>query len=68
LKSMTDSYEKKRKHDELFEDKIQENVQNILQAVRKKDALVISRAYTRTGASTITTIIGPTSALVLHNW
>jgi dTDP-D-glucose 4,6-dehydratase len=30
LKSTTDSYIKKRKHDELFEDKIQEKVQNIL--------------------------------------
>jgi hypothetical protein len=35
LKSTADSYEKKRKHDELFEDKIQEKVQNILQAERK---------------------------------
>jgi hypothetical protein len=30
LKSTTDSYDKKRKLDELFEDKIQEKVQNIL--------------------------------------
>jgi hypothetical protein len=30
LKSMADSYRKNRKHDELFEDKIQEKVQNIL--------------------------------------
>jgi hypothetical protein len=30
LKSTADSYRKKRKHDELFEDKIQEKVQNIL--------------------------------------
>jgi hypothetical protein len=30
LKSMADSYGKNRKHDELFEDKIQEKVQNIL--------------------------------------
>jgi hypothetical protein len=36
LKSIADSYGKKRKHDELFEDKMQENVQNILQAERKK--------------------------------
>jgi hypothetical protein len=36
LKSTADSYGKKRKHDELFEDKMQENVQNILQAERKK--------------------------------
>jgi hypothetical protein len=36
LKSRADSYEKKRKHDELFEDKIQEKVQNILQAEREK--------------------------------
>jgi dTDP-D-glucose 4,6-dehydratase len=36
LKSTIDSYGKKRKHDELFEDKIQEKVQNILQAEREK--------------------------------
>jgi hypothetical protein len=36
LKSMADSYGKKRKHDELFEDKIQEKVQNILQAEMEK--------------------------------
>jgi hypothetical protein len=30
LKSTADSYEKKRKYDELFKDKIQEKVQNIL--------------------------------------
>jgi hypothetical protein len=36
LKSTADSYRKKRKHDELFEDKIQEKVQNILQAEREK--------------------------------
>jgi hypothetical protein len=30
LKSTTDSYGKKKKHDELFEDKIQEKVQIIL--------------------------------------
>jgi hypothetical protein len=36
LKSTADSYGKKRKHDELFEDKIQENVQNILQAEMEK--------------------------------
>jgi hypothetical protein len=30
LKSTADSYGKKRKHDELFEDKIQEKVYNIL--------------------------------------
>jgi hypothetical protein len=36
LKSTADSYEKKRKHDELFEDKIQKKVQNILQAEREK--------------------------------
>jgi hypothetical protein len=36
LKSTADSYGKKRKHDELFEDKIQEKVQNILQAEREK--------------------------------
>jgi hypothetical protein len=36
LKSTADSYGKKRKHDELFEDKIQEKVQNILQAKREK--------------------------------
>jgi hypothetical protein len=36
LKSITDSYGKKRKHHELFEDKIQEKVQNILQAKREK--------------------------------
>jgi dTDP-D-glucose 4,6-dehydratase len=30
FKSMADSYGKKRKHDELFEDKTQEKVQNIL--------------------------------------
>jgi hypothetical protein len=36
LKSTADSYGKKRKHDELFKDKIQENVQNILQAEREK--------------------------------
>jgi hypothetical protein len=35
LKSTTDSYGKKRKHVELFEDKIQEKVQNILQAERE---------------------------------
>jgi hypothetical protein len=35
LKSTVDSYRKKRKHDELFEDKIQEKVQNILQAERE---------------------------------
>jgi hypothetical protein len=36
LKSTADSYGKKRKHDELFEDKIQEKVQNILQAEMEK--------------------------------
>jgi uncharacterized membrane protein YheB (UPF0754 family) len=36
LKSTDDSYGKKRKHDELFEDKIQEQVQNILHAEREK--------------------------------
>jgi hypothetical protein len=36
LKSTADSYRKKRKHDELFEDKIQEKVQKILQAEREK--------------------------------
>jgi hypothetical protein len=36
LKSTADSYGKKRKHDELFKDKIQEMVQNILQAEREK--------------------------------
>jgi hypothetical protein len=36
LKSTDDSYGKKRKHDELFEDKIQEKMQNILQAEREK--------------------------------
>jgi hypothetical protein len=36
LKSTADSYGKKRKHDELFEDQIQEKVQNILQAEREK--------------------------------
>jgi hypothetical protein len=36
LKSTSDSYEKKRKHDELFEEKIQEEVQNILQDEREK--------------------------------
>jgi hypothetical protein len=36
LKSTADSYGKKRKHDELFEEKIQEKVQNILQAEREK--------------------------------
>jgi hypothetical protein len=36
LKSTADSYGKKRKYDELFKDKIQEKVQNILQAERKK--------------------------------
>jgi hypothetical protein len=36
LKSTSDSYGKKRKHDELFEDKIQEKVQNILQAESEK--------------------------------
>jgi hypothetical protein len=36
LKSTIDSYGKKRKHDELFKDKIQEKVQNILQAEREK--------------------------------
>jgi hypothetical protein len=36
LKSTVDSYWKKRKHDELFKDKIQEKVQNILQVEREK--------------------------------
>jgi hypothetical protein len=36
LKSIADSHRKKRKHDQLFEDKIQEKVQNILQAEREK--------------------------------
>jgi hypothetical protein len=36
LKSTANSYGKKRKHVELFENKIQENMQNILQAERKK--------------------------------
>jgi hypothetical protein len=36
LKSTTNSYRKKRKHDELFEDQIHEKVQNILQAEREK--------------------------------
>jgi hypothetical protein len=36
FRSMACSYGKKRKHDELFQDKIQEKVQNILQAEREK--------------------------------
>jgi hypothetical protein len=36
LKSTTDSYGKKRKHDELFKDMIQEMLQNILQAEKEK--------------------------------
>jgi hypothetical protein len=36
LKSTANSYEKKRKHDKLFEGKIQEKVHNILQAEREK--------------------------------
>jgi hypothetical protein len=36
LKSTTDSYRKKRNHDELFDDKIQEKVQTILQVEREK--------------------------------
>jgi hypothetical protein len=36
FKSIADSYGEKRKHNELFEDKIQEHVQNILQAEREK--------------------------------
>jgi hypothetical protein len=36
LKSTADSSEKRRKHDELFKDKIQENVHNILSAEREK--------------------------------
>jgi hypothetical protein len=36
LKSTVDSYGKKRKHDKLFEEKIQEKVHNILQAEREK--------------------------------
>jgi hypothetical protein len=36
LKSTADSYGKKRKHNELFKEKIQEKVQNILQAEREK--------------------------------
>jgi hypothetical protein len=36
LKSNADSYGKKRKHDELFEIKIQEKVQSILQTEREK--------------------------------
>jgi dTDP-D-glucose 4,6-dehydratase len=36
LKSTIDSYAKNKKYDELFEDKIQEKVQNILQAEREK--------------------------------
>jgi hypothetical protein len=36
LRSTEDRYGKKRKHDELFEDQIQEKVQNILQAEREK--------------------------------
>jgi dTDP-D-glucose 4,6-dehydratase len=35
LKSTVDSYGKKRKHDELFEEKIQEKVPNILQVERE---------------------------------
>jgi hypothetical protein len=36
LKSTADSYRKKRKHDELFKDKIQEKFWSILQAKRQK--------------------------------
>jgi hypothetical protein len=36
FKSVDDSYGKMRKHDELFEDKMQEKVHNILQAEREK--------------------------------
>jgi hypothetical protein len=36
LKSIADSYRKKRKYDELFEDKIQEKMQNILQSEGQK--------------------------------
>jgi dTDP-D-glucose 4,6-dehydratase len=36
LKSTVDSYVKNKKYDELFEDKIQEKVQNILQVGREK--------------------------------
>jgi hypothetical protein len=36
LKSTADSYGKRRKYDELFEDKIQEKVQTILQVEREK--------------------------------
>jgi hypothetical protein len=36
LKAFADSYEKKRKHDELFEEKVQEKVQNLLQVEREK--------------------------------
>jgi hypothetical protein len=36
LKSMAESYGKKRKHGELFKDKIQEKVQNILYVEREK--------------------------------
>jgi hypothetical protein len=36
LKSTADSYGKKRKYDELFEDKIQLKVQTILQVEREK--------------------------------
>jgi hypothetical protein len=62
LKSTADRYGKKRKHVELFKEKLQEKVQTILQVGGGgEDARVISRAYTRTGtrrgASTITTII-----------
>jgi dTDP-D-glucose 4,6-dehydratase len=36
LKSTADSYRKKRKYDDLFIEKIQEKVQNILQVEREK--------------------------------
>jgi phage baseplate assembly protein W len=71
-KSTVDSYRKKRKHDELLEDKIQETVQNILQTKREKMHASfqghIQEHMQEPVQSQLQQILAePGNALVLHN-
>jgi hypothetical protein len=59
LKSMADSYGKKENMMSCSKTRYKKNASHFV-GCEGKDARVISRAYTRTGASTITTIIDPT--------
>jgi hypothetical protein len=68
LKSTTDSYRKKRKHDELFEDKIQEKVQNILKAEREKmQESFQGHIQEQVQAQLQQLLVEQGNALVLHN-